>query len=131
MMLTLQDFVMLAKFIMSRDEPGGSVKIFDQSPHQADYVVIDWPISAQLLEEFNLIRGDGFTSEKPTVPGNYFIRQAKKIRFPSCDIRPGEKFVIEITQSGDELIVKFPGDDRDEKLDDVQGEFSGPLETPA
>jgi len=123
MMLTLQDFVMLAKFIMSRDEPGGSVKIFDQSPHQADYVVIDWPISAQLLEEFNLIRGDGFTSEKPTKPGVYWYRDARR----------GTIIVQCLAQQkdwkGDNFVyVEFIGSDEGNSTDEMTGEWSGPLE---
>jgi hypothetical protein len=68
-----------------------------------------------------------WTREKPTKPGSYWLRNARRTRFPSMDIREGESFVIEVNS---ELLVIFPGDDRTESVEDIGGEFSGPIEPP-
>ena len=118
MTLTLQDFVMLAKFIQDRWDPGGSVKIFDQIPHQADYVIIDWPISAQLLAEFNLLQGDGFTSKKPTKPGGYWTRE------PGTE--PSFISVIDVKKQ-----EYWHEDGYEASYADWICEWAGPLEPPA
>lgn len=65
-MLTIHDFVMLANFIQVREDCGGAVKILDQDEYHPLRVVIDWHITAELLDEYNRWRGKTWTTEKPT-----------------------------------------------------------------
>lgn len=76
-----------------------------------------------------------WTSAKPTTPGAYWIRNARVTRFPSWDLEQ-EPVVVRVYLDnskpfeGDKLRVAFPGNDEDEALRYVDGEWAGPIPRP-
>lgn len=120
MMLTLHDFIMLADFIRQREEPGGSVKILEATEYEPDRVLIDWPITEALLDEFNRIRGHSFTTQKPTKTGWYWYRNAH-----------GKVRAIEVVPDLDGLACYHgQGGALYNSIDKLGGEWAGPLEPP-
>lgn len=125
-MLKFEDLVMLAEFIRHRENCGGAVKVYEQNEYDPVRVVIDWPMTEELVDEYNRLQGHAWTTKKPTRPGRYWLRnwrvRWKNIR-PPADPEPR---IVEVSGEG----VLFSGDEMPIDIESVSGEWAGPLEPP-
>lgn len=122
-----------AKFVKVKwDVSSGAIRIAEPPDFDEEYVSLDWEIRPDDVREFSKIEGLCFTTEKPTTPGWYWVKNLRS-RLTGARVIVDEGVVyVDRYSCSDPFFVAISGDDCVTSMEDClpECEWAGPLEPP-